>query len=51
MGGETYHRFLWDNPFTDPGGTVRANCVWSDLPSLFALRKPGDVSIRSVRWV
>jgi len=44
MGG-TYHWFLWYDSFTDPGGGIGANRVWGDLPSLFALRKPSDVSV------
>ena len=49
--GETYHRFLRYDPFTDPGGTIGANRVCSNLPSLFALRKPRDVSFLPVGWV
>jgi len=49
--GETYHRFLWYDPFANPGDIIGANRVCSNLPSLFALRKPSDVSILPVGWV
>jgi len=48
---ETYHGFLWYDPFTDPGGGIGANRVWSNLPSLFVLRKPSDVSVLPAGWV
>lgn len=42
---ETYHRLLWYDPPADPGGAVGPNRVWSNTPSLSALRKPSDVSV------
>lgn len=47
-GNETYHRFLWDDPSADPCGGICANCVRGDLPRLFPLRKPSDVSVAPV---